>query len=189
MRWDWYVCCKTQKMFVSVSGLRIGLLFRAIQGKTVQICGFLGSMASSRKLKSVLVISPATMLQHWLKEMAKWAPGLRRILIHQSGEGNTGMRRTISASMLNDADEWLKGCRRTRLFEAIDDHDLETRDPASFCGTAYAFFTTYENVRRNPEIWTNHRWSYVVIDEAQKIRNPDADITLVCKVILILLIH
>jgi DNA excision repair protein ERCC-6 len=91
--------------------------------------------------------------------------------------------------MLTDADSWLKGCRRTRLFEAIDDHDLETRDPASFCGTAYAFFTTYENVRRNPDIWTNHRWSYIVVDEAQKIRNPDADITLVCKVILIILIH
>ena len=40
-------------------------------GKTVQLCAYLGCMASSRKCRSILVISPATMLQHWLKELAK----------------------------------------------------------------------------------------------------------------------
>lgn len=139
-------------------------------------------MVSSRKLKSILIISPATMLQHWLKELSKWAPGVRRILVHQSGEGSTGMKRAISGSVLKHMHEWLRGTRRTRLFEAIDEDDYDARDPSSFCGTAYAFITTYENVRRNADIWTNHRWSYVVMDEAQKIRNPDADVTLVCKV-------
>ena len=137
-------------------------------------------MASSRKLKSILIIAPATMLQHWLKEMAKWAPGVRRLLIHQSAGPEE--KRGISPALLKYVEQWLKESRRSRLFEAIDEEDLETREPASFCGTAYAFITTYENVRRNPDIWTNHRWSYVIMDEAQKIRNPDADITLVCKV-------
>ena len=148
----------------------------------MQISAFLGSMAASRKLKSILIISPATMLQHWLKELSIWAPGIRRILIHQSGEGAYGDKRNISESVLRRTHQWLKDSRRNRLFEAIDDEDYETRDPSSFCGTAYAFITTYENVRRNSHIWTNHRWSYVVMDEAQKIRNPDADVTLVCKV-------
>lgn len=150
-------------------------------GKTVQICAFLGSMASSRKLKSILIISPATMLQHWLQEMAKWAPGVRRILIHQSADTDRRSR-SISAPMLSAVNQWLKECRHSRLFEAIDEDDLETRPPHSFPGTAFAFVTTYENVRRNPDIWIHHNWSYVVMDEAQKIRNPDADITLVCKV-------
>lgn len=122
------------------------------------------------------------MLQHWLKELSIWAPGVRRILIHQSGEGAYGDKRNISGAVLQRTHQWLKDSRRTRLFEAIDEEDYETRDPSSFCGTAYAFITTYENVRRNSDIWTSHKWSYVVMDEAQKIRNPDADVTLVCKV-------
>jgi len=132
------------------------------------------------------------MLQHWLKEMAKWAPGVRRMLIHQSGDTpmpssqyqgllyNTGQRKITTKKLVETA-RWLKHSRQDRLYEIIDEEDLETRDPSTFCGTAYAFVTTFENVRRHEEIWTNHDWSYVVIDEAQKIRNPTADITLVCK--------
>jgi DNA excision repair protein ERCC-6 len=154
-------------------------------GKTVQLCAFLGSMAASRRLKSVLVIAPATILQHWLSELKVWAPGIRRILIHQSAEAGGALlssKRTISWALLRNVDSWLKDSRRHRLFEAIDENDYNSRDPSSFCGTAYAFVTTYENLRRNPDIWTQHSWSYVVMDEAQKIRNPDADITLACKV-------
>ena len=153
-------------------------------GKTVQLAAFLGCMAASRKLKSILVIAPATMLQHWLNEVKVWAPGLRRILIHQSADDSsfTYAKRTISHGLLQNLDEWLKDCRRSRLFEAIDEADYESRDPSSFCGTGYIVVTTYENVRRFADVWTSHRWSYVVMDEAQKIRNPDADVTLVCKV-------
>ena len=155
-------------------------------GKTVQLCAFLGSMAACRRLKSILVIAPATILQHWLSELKVWAPGIRRILMHQSAEGSGGAflssKRTISATLLRNVDSWLKDSRRHRLFEAIDEDDYSSRDPSSFCGTAYAFVTTYENLRRYPDIWTQHPWSYVIMDEAQKIRNPDADITLVCKV-------
>lgn len=125
------------------------------------------------------------MLQHWLSEMKTWAPGIRRILIHQSAEAGGPLlssKRTISSALLRNIDAWLKDSRKHRLFEAIDEDDYNSRDPSSFCGTAYAFVTTYENIRRNPDIWTMHPWSYVVMDEAQKIRNPDADITLVCKV-------
>jgi DNA excision repair protein ERCC-6 len=158
------------------------LTFKKGLGKTVQICAYLGAMISSRKMKSVLIISPATMLQHWLKEIAKWAPGLRRILVHQSSDSSGGYARVVSPSLLNSLGKWLKRSRKARLFEAIDEDDMESRDSACFCGTGYAFVTTYENVRRNPEIWINHNWSYIVMDEAQKIRNPDADVTLVCKV-------
>lgn len=172
--------------FPPLTALAIAL-FSVKQGKTIQVVSFLGAMAASRKLKSILIISPATMLQHWLQEMAKWAPGIRRFLIHQSGDSQAGPflaqgRSTVTTEKLMAVDEWLKKARNNRLFEIIDEEDLETRDPASFCGTGYAFVTTFENVRRNEEIWTRHKWNYVVMDEAQKIRNPSADITLVCKV-------
>ena len=50
-----------------------------------------------------------------------------------------------------------------------------------FCGTGYVFVTTFENIRRNIDLYVSHRWDYVVLDEGQKIRNPDADVTLACK--------
>ena len=109
-----------------------------------------------------------------------WAPGLRRILIHPSGD-SLGITRTVSPGLLRSLHKWLKRCRADRLNEAIDEKDWETMDPHSFCGTGYAVVTTYENLRRNIETYCEHPWSYIVLDEAQKIRNPDADVTLACK--------
>ena len=120
------------------------------------------------------------MLQHWLNELATWAPGLRRILIHPSGDSN-GISRVVSPKLLRQLHKWLKKCRTDRVNEAIDEQDWETMENHSFCGTGYVVITTYENLRRNIEIYSTHPWSYVVLDEAHKIRNPDADITLACK--------
>ena len=171
LRWMWDL---NQQEAGGIVGDEMGL------GKTVQVSSFLGCMASSRKLKSVLVVAPATMLQHWLSELAVWAPGLRRVLIHPSGESD-GASRNITAGLLSSLSKWLKKARRDRINEAIDREDRDALDPHSFCGTGYVVVTTYENLRRNDDIHCGHRWSYVVLDEAQKIRNPDADITIVCK--------
>lgn len=147
-------------------------------------------MASSRHLKGVLIISPATMLQHWLKELATWAPGLRRVLIHASGDasGNAWDRpsRNVVDSagyILRNLRIWLKAARRDRVNERIDhvDEEFGGETDNQFCGTGYVVVTTYEHLRRNQDIYVNHPWSYVVLDEAQKIRNPNADITLACK--------
>jgi DNA excision repair protein ERCC-6 len=83
--------------------------------------------------------------------------------------------------MLMQLEAWLKKARAEFLYQAIDEEDLQTMEPHSFCGTAYAIVTTYENLRRNSDLYSAHDWSYVVLDEAQKIRNPDAEVTLVCK--------
>lgn len=141
---------------------------------------FLGAMAASRKMKSALIVCPATMMAHWLNELACWAPSVRRIMMHKSagrGEDN----RTISKQLLQKLDKWLRRSRSERLYEAIDENDYENNDPDVFCGTAYAFVTTYDNIRLEAETWQNHDWSLVILDEGQKIRNPDADVTLACK--------
>lgn len=151
-------------------------------------------MAASRQLKGVLIISPATMLQHWLSELAIWAPGLRRVLIHSSGDTNgktsldtpTRNLNNQASAIFSNLQKWLKRARADCLHERIYDPsgagngDDDAPDD-SFCGTGYAVVTTYEHVRRNQDIYVNHRWSYVVMDEAQKIRNPQADITLAVK--------
>jgi len=152
------------------------------------IFSFLGAMASSRKLKGVLVISPATMLQHWLSELAVWAPGLRRVLLHASGD-TTGTpldapTRNLSnhgTAILSNLRKWLRNARKDYLYERIEMDGEEDWSADSFCGTGYVVVTTYEHVRRHQTMYINHPWSCVVLDEAQKIRNPQADITMTCK--------
>ena len=124
-------------------------------------------MAGSRQLKGVLVISPATMLQHWLKELSVWAPGLRRVLLHASGDsGSFETSRNVvnqGPAIFRNLRDWLKQARKERLYEKIlgpdGEDDEEPED--SFCGTGYVIVTTYEHVRRNQEDYVNHPWSYI----------------------------
>ena len=103
-----------------------------------------------------------------------WAPGLRRILIHTSGGEVEGVTRNISTQLLRKLAKWLDQARSDRVNEPIDDHDWAALEPHTFCGTGYAVVTTYENLRRNADVYTSHNFSYVLLDEAQKIKNPDA---------------
>ena len=145
-------------------------------GKTVQVSSFLGAMAASRKVRAVLIISPATMLRHWLSELAIWAPGLRRILLHSSGDTSGSSLDVAGRSIANQGPailrnlrKWLKRARRDRVYERIDhcDGSDEDEEEGHFCGTGYAIITTYEHVRRNQDMYVDHPWSYVVLDEAQ----------------------
>mmetsp|Transcript_36444 Transcript_36444/g.76804 ORF Transcript_36444/g.76804 Transcript_36444/m.76804 type:complete len:1371 (-) Transcript_36444:194-4306(-) len=172
VRWMWELHCQGAG---GVVGDEMGL------GKTVQVSSFLGAMAANRLLDSVLVVAPATMLAHWLSELAVWAPGLRRIMVHRSAESSDGVSRVVSRGMLRSLAKWLRKARRDRVNEAIDDDDYDENEEHSFCGTGYVTVTTYESVRRSSDEWINHQWSYVVLDEGQKIRNPDADVTLAVK--------
>ena len=56
-------------------------------GKTAQLCCHFGSL--SRKQRKVrnkngifLVVCPATVLQHWLKEFHRWVPAMRCVIMH-----------------------------------------------------------------------------------------------------------
>jgi DNA excision repair protein ERCC-6 len=171
VRWMWELHCQGAG---GVVGDEMGL------GKTVQVSSFVGAMAANRYIDSVLIVAPATMLSHWLSELAVWAPGLRRVMVHRSGESD-GVSRVASRGMLRSLEKWLKRARADRVNEAIDERDFDEQGADAFVGTGYAIVTTYESIRRSPDVWINHDWSYVVLDEGQKIRNPDADVTLACK--------
>ncbi|KAG8148023.1 hypothetical protein E2320_000158 [Naja naja] len=51
-------------------------------GKTIQIIAFLSGMFDAELIRSVLLILPATLLNNWAKEFAKWTPGLRVKAFH-----------------------------------------------------------------------------------------------------------
>eukprot|EP00970_Alexandrium_tamarense_P013117 scaffold3259_cov201-Alexandrium_tamarense.AAC.1 len=75
--------------------------------------------------------------------------------------------------MLRSLQKWLNRARASRVNECIDDQDYEEQGADAFCGTGIVLVTTYESIRRSPDVYASFDWSYVVLDEGQKIRNPE----------------
>uniref|UniRef100_A0A8C8RK69 DNA excision repair protein ERCC-6-like n=1 Tax=Pelusios castaneus TaxID=367368 RepID=A0A8C8RK69_9SAUR len=46
-------------------------------GKTIQIIAFLSGMFDAELIKFVLLVMPTTLVSNWMKEFAKWTPGMR----------------------------------------------------------------------------------------------------------------
>ncbi|KAG5176938.1 P-loop containing nucleoside triphosphate hydrolase protein [Tribonema minus] len=125
-------------------------------GKTVQIAAYLGALHASGKLRSAIVVAPATVLAHWVRELHVWAPRLRVVLLHRSGAAYNA------------------------AWGAADGVDTVARRALRLAPAVVAL-TSYEGLRTLQRRLLSHDWDVAVLDEAQRIRNPDADITLVCK--------
>merc|ERR1740139_2024750 len=113
-----------------------------------------------------------------MNELRKWSPGARRVLIHKSGEGD-GYQRSISPGLLRNMDKWLR--RKRNGLTPTGAGDVESAVPSAHTnvtGVGYVVVTSYEHFRLNAPVFTRHNWGYAVLDEGQKIRNPDADVTL-----------
>jgi DNA excision repair protein ERCC-6 len=121
-------------------------------GKTAQVVTLLASLKHSGMLKRALIVCPATVMGHWAKELTTWYPPLRVVVFHESGQA-------LSSG-------------RTRR---------QVLDMVSGRGDADVMITTYGGVRSFREALLDVRWDYVILDEADRIRNPDADISLTCK--------
>ncbi|XP_063169834.1 DNA excision repair protein ERCC-6-like [Candoia aspera] len=51
-------------------------------GKTIQVIAFLSGMFDAELIRSVLIAVPTTLVNNWMKEFAKWTPGLRVKVFH-----------------------------------------------------------------------------------------------------------
>ncbi|XP_059106906.1 LOW QUALITY PROTEIN: DNA excision repair protein ERCC-6-like [Peromyscus eremicus] len=56
-------------------------------GKTVQIIAFLSGMFDASLVNHVLLIMPTNLINTWVKEFAKWTPGMRVKTFHGSSKG------------------------------------------------------------------------------------------------------
>jgi DNA excision repair protein ERCC-6 len=122
-------------------------------GKTIQIIGFLAGLHHSGKFRASLVICPATVLNQWLREIRSWYPPFRVAILHESAAGRGG---STSES-------------RSALVRRIASSD------------SGILLTTYEQLRIRREELLPIAWGCVILDEGHKIRNPDAEVTLVAK--------
>jgi len=135
-------------------------------GKTLQLLSF---MARLNELQPhgdpMLVVAPVSLLENWKDELDKFfQPGTLPVL-----------------TAYGDA---LKTLRVPR--EAIDER-LRTEDglvrflQPNWIGSARLVLTTYETLRDLEFSFAAQRWSVMVCDEAQRIKNPAAMVTRAAK--------
>jgi DNA excision repair protein ERCC-6 len=148
-------------------------------GKTCQLCTHFGSLAfkalqnsgipvrylppqeerndTHRRRPIFLVVCPPTVLHHWRREMATWVPRMRTIIFHSMQQ--------------------LKSMRARGLDESF----AKLRSHQSCIGLCVLM--SYEGLRKYKQFCVRIEWNAVCLDEGQKIRNPDADITAACKLL------
>ncbi|CAH8524595.1 unnamed protein product [Heterobilharzia americana] len=141
-------------------------------GKTVQVIAFLsGLFVSSRSCCTALIVMPVSVLVAWESELKRWAPTLRVMVFHDSSrsdrlKGLVSIQRhggillttygTLVSSVkdlstdLNANPEFLRS--KKSAYEA-DVDDILTRTGKEF------------------------HWTYLILDEAHKVKNPSAKMT------------
>ena len=125
-------------------------------GKTVQVASFLCALHHSGLYSPSIVICPATMLRQWRRELRIWAPRLKTTILHDSAMTGASSGRGK------------KYAREKTFNDCISD------------GSGI-LLTTYEHMRLMRDKICAVRWGYAILDEGHKIRNPDADVTIVAK--------
>ncbi|ORY50968.1 hypothetical protein BCR33DRAFT_846629 [Rhizoclosmatium globosum] len=173
-------------------------------GKTIQMISFMAGLHRSGMLgkgKPILVVAPATVLRQWAKEFHEWWGAMRVVILHSSGsgvgnvEGGGGKRAEVySEDEMSDSEE--EGYERKRKRKSKDSEPrnvvaVRKQNPKTqkqiselvgrVVEKGHVILTTYEGVRVYRDQLLPITWAYAVLDEGHKIRNADADITLVCK--------
>lgn len=134
-------------------------------GKTLQILCFIASAREEDpSTPPALVVAPLSLLENWREEAGKFLEdGALRILTAY-GEGLKELR-----------------VDRTSVDEQLRREGLVRFLRPDWRGDADLVLTTYETLRDLEFSFARERWSIMVCDEAQKIKNPNAAMTRAAK--------
>ena len=140
-------------------------------GKTIQLCVHFGSLgrlkADSRSAGGpaaiFLVVCPATILHHWVREFHKWEPEMRCVVLHNMSK--TGSELLGHFSGQQGVELVLRKLQRKEKTRAL------------------VVLVTYEGLKRYKDSLLLIEWTGVALDEGQKIRNPNAEISRVAKLL------
>ena len=127
-------------------------------GKTIQVIAFLAGLHNSGLFKPTLIVCPATVLKQWLREIRAWYPRFRVAILHDS-----------------------LGFSQSRIESKNGNRKHETLVRIIRNSDSGILLTTYDQLRLKSSLLLPIQWGYAILDEGHKIRNPDADITLVTK--------
>ena len=147
-------------------------------GKTIQIIAFLAGLHYSKLLFNpeipetqgpVLVVCPATVMRQWVNEFHTWWPPMRVAILHSSGSGmmNLGREEALERSSTKS--------KSSKIAAKIINRVVDL---------GHVLVTTYAGLRIYSEYLLPVKWSYAILDEGHKIRNPDSDIALTSKQLL-----
>jgi SNF2 family DNA or RNA helicase len=134
-------------------------------GKTIQLLTFIAAcLEDDPGMDPVLVVAPVALLENWQEEIDKFfLPGALPVLTLY---GETLSTKQIPKALL-DAELASEGI--TRLLKK------------GWVGDAKVVLTTYETLRGLEFSLAAQRWSIMICDEAQKIKNPNAMVTRAAK--------
>ncbi|OEZ29803.1 helicase SNF2 [Variovorax boronicumulans] len=134
-------------------------------GKTIQLLTFIASAIEEKpRIDPFLIVAPVSLLENWKEEIAKFfAPGAMRVLTLY------GPALAEKRVPKRELDEELVQGGATRLLAP------------GWLGDAQVVLTTYETLRDLEFSLAAQRWSAMICDEAQKIKNPNALVTRAAK--------
>lgn len=172
VQWLWELHCQRAG---GIIGDEMGL------GKTIQVLSFLGSMHFSGMYKPSIIVCPVTLLRQWKREARKWYPSFKVELLHDSAQ-DLDKRKKRSNSYESDFEsegsmdsdyEGNLSSKTSKKWNSLINRVLRSESGL--------LITTYEQLRILGEKLLDIEWGYAVLDEGHRIRNPNAEITLVCK--------
>lgn len=173
VQWLWELHCQRSG---GIIGDEMGL------GKTIQVIAFLGSLHYSFMYKPSIIVCPVTLLRQWKREVQKWYPRFHAEILHDSAQDVSGMKKQKKSSESDDdeSEDFLDSdieeslpSKSTRKWDSLVNRVLRS--------DSGLLITTYEQLRLLGEKLLDIEWGYAILDEGHRIRNPNAEITLVCK--------
>lgn len=145
-------------------------------GKTIQIVSFIAGLHYSGLLdKPVIIVCPATVMKQWVNEFHRWWPALRVVILHSIGSGMDAAKESKLEDSLEDSEggsAQLKGVQQQAGAAGVVDNVMQR---------GHVLITTYVGMRIYSGLIQPRTWGYCVLDEGHKIRNPNSDISLLCK--------
>ncbi|GFZ17692.1 chromatin remodeling 8 [Actinidia rufa] len=146
-----------------------------------KVLSFLGALHVSNLYKPSIVICPVTLLRQWKREAHKWYPSFHVEILHDSAQDPTSKRKRAksydsdseSEAPLDSDSEGNLSSKNTKKWDSLINRVLRSHSGL--------LITTYEQLRLLGEKLVDIEWGYAVLDEGHRIRNPNAEVTLVCK--------
>jgi hypothetical protein len=134
-------------------------------GKTFQLLALMaGLLEREPEMDPMLVVAPVSLLENWAEEADKFFEQGALPLLTAYGDGLTRLR-----------------VPRSQIDQRLTEDGLVKFLKPDWIGDAKVVLTTYETLRDLEFSFAAQKWSLMVCDEAQRIKNPAAMVTRAAK--------